>query len=194
MNIVLATNNKHKADEIIKIIGIEDYRIYLQNEMLEFPIEIEETGNTLEENAFIKAITLYNIIGMPTLADDTGLEIDILNGAPGVYSARYSGDNANDSENRAKILDEMKIQSVRTAQFRSVLCFHDGVRTLFAEGICKGEIISTERGLGGFGYDSIFLPQGESDTFAEMTPDAKNEISHRRKALNEMRIIFEKYR
>ncbi len=193
MKIVLATNNRHKAEEISSILDSSKYDLLLQNEAIGGIYEVEEIGNSLEENAYLKAIQIYNICQTPTIADDTGLEISALEGAPGVHSARYAGEHGNDKANREKVLDELKDNSNRAAQFRTVLCFHDGVRTLFGEGICKGQILHNEIGEGGFGYDSIFVAEGQTLSFAEMSPIAKNEISHRRLAINSLLEIFERY-
>jgi len=193
MKIVLATNNRHKVEEISNILDSSKYDLLLQNEAIGGMFEVEENGKSLEENAYLKAIQIYTICQTPTIADDTGLEISSLAGAPGVHSARYAGEHGNDKANREKVLDELKDNSNRAAQFRTVLCFHDGVRTLFGEGICKGQILKKEIGEGGFGYDSIFVAEGQNLSFAEMSPSAKNAISHRRLAINSLLEIFERY-
>lgn len=193
MNIVLATNNKHKAQEFLHIIDPAHFHLLLQKDVLKNDVKVEETGMTLEENAYLKAIHIYNLCQIPTVSDDTGLEIDTLGGAPGVYSARYAGEHGNDKANRDKVLHELNGVEERAARFRTVICFHDGVRTLFAEGVCHGQILQQEKGDHGFGYDSIFLPDGASESFAEMPHDQKNSMSHRKKALDALRQIFERY-
>lgn len=188
MKILIGTNNPHKVDEMRFVLRQKfgnEIEIVSPSSVPNFPKEIEETGLTLEENAFIKAMAIFSETGIPCVADDTGLEVNALHGAPGVFSARYSGENATYQSNREKLLIEMKgvPQNERTARFRTVICYCDSVRTLFAEGICEGEIIDEERGFGGFGYDSIFIPSGFDQTFAEIAPEIKNKISHRGKAL-----------
>ncbi len=196
MKILLATNNKHKIAEMKSILASafgEIVEVLLPSDILTEPLEVEETGITLEENAYLKAIALFAATGIPSIADDTGLEIEELGNLPGVNSARYAGGHGNDSLNRTKVLSELSGSSNRKAQFRTVICFHDGVRTLFAEGICSGEILEDERGTGGFGYDSIFKPTGNVLSFAEMSASEKNLISHRGRALQELGWLFEGY-
>ena len=196
MKIIIATNNKHKISEIQQIFNktfFDEIEFIAPSEILEHPLEVEETGVTLEENAFIKAIALFSATGIAALSDDTGLEIEALGNSPGVKSARYSGENATDAENRMKVLKELTGLSKRNAQFRTVICFYDGVRTIFSEGICKGEILMEERGERGFGYDSIFKPQGMHLSFAEMPIHEKNMISHRGLALKNMISLFQNY-
>lgn len=196
MKILLATNNKHKISEMKSILASafgETVEVLQPSDILTEPIEVEETGATLEENAYLKAIALYSATGIPAIADDTGLEIEELGNLPGVNSARYAGEHGNDPLNRAKVLSKLSESSKRNAQFRTVICFHDGVRTLFAEGICLGEILNEERGAGGFGYDSIFKPTGNTLSFAEMSATEKNLISHRGRALKELGWLFEGY-
>jgi len=141
----------------------------------------------------LKAIAIFSATGFSSLADDTGLEIDALGNSPGVKSARYAGEYASDSDNRNKVLKELYGKKNRNAQFKTVICFHDGVRTLFSEGTCKGQILLEERGSGGFGYDSLFKPEGCNLSFAEMDLDAKNKISHRGIALQNLMLLFRKY-
>lgn len=195
IKLVLATNNSHKAQEIKAILGEDTFTVYLLKEVTNVPIDVEESGATLEENAYIKAIAIFEHTLMPVIADDTGLEIEALDGgdAPGVLSARYAGEHGNDAANRSKVLQELEYCEHRSARFRTVLCYHDGIRTLFAEGICSGVILRAEKGDGGFGYDSIFQPNGHTKSFAEMSAGEKNDISHRRQALNALRDIFATY-
>ncbi|MBC8145759.1 MAG: RdgB/HAM1 family non-canonical purine NTP pyrophosphatase [bacterium] len=196
MKILLATGNPHKAAEIASILthfdGVDV--VTLREIERDIPEPIED-GLTLEENAYIKAREIHNATGLPTLADDTGLEVDALDGAPGVHSARYAGDDATYADNCAKLQRELgaKKSEPRTARFRTVMCFVDAHRTLFAEGSVEGEIIAKPKGDAGFGYDPLFVPHGATHTFAEMSADEKNAISHRGRALAQLRSILEPY-
>lgn len=182
MKIVLATHNKHKVEELTNIADGDIEFIPLPDD---FP-EIEEDGDTLEDNALLKARFVHLELRMPTLADDTGLEVEALGGAPGVVTARYAGENATYQDNCRKMLREMDGKQNRKAVFRTVLCYLDqnGLQHLF-EGKVEGEISTEERGSNGFGYDPVFIPTdgGNTLTFAEMTSDDKNKISHRGRAL-----------
>lgn len=196
MKVLLATNNKHKITEMQAILSTvfgDSLEILKPADIFDSPPDVDETGETLEENAYLKAIALFSATGIPAIADDTGLEIFALDNRPGVNSARYSGEHGNDAANRQKVLKELSVIPERDAQFRTVICFHDGVRTLFAEGVCKGEILSEEKGDKGFGYDSIFRPNGSNHSFAEMPSSDKNAISHRGKALRELVRVFNGY-
>lgn len=149
------------------------------------PTEPTEDGSTLEENAYIKAKELFVATGIPTIADDTGIEVDALDGAPGVRSARYAGDNASYDDNCHMLLDRLAgvPREERGAQFRTVVCYCDNLRTVMAEGVVKGVVVDTPRGALGFGYDPLFLPVGSDRTYAEMPLDEKNTASHRARAL-----------
>ena len=196
MKVLLATNNKHKISEmqaILTSIFGDGLEILSPNEVLDTPLDVEETGSTLEENAYLKSIALFSATCIPAIADDTGLEVSALGNQPSVKSARYSGEHGNDAANRQKVLTELSDSQNRKAQFRTVICFHDGVRTLFSEGICKGEILSEEKGDNGFGYDSIFRPDESNLSFAEMASTEKNSISHRGRALQELVHVFKGY-
>ncbi len=186
MKIALATNNKHKLEEIRAILdGCFEQLLSLSE--LGLDIEIEETGATLEENALIKAREIVRLTGMPALADDTGLMVDALGGAPGVYSARYAGEAHDDKSNRQLLLKNLENTPDRSAHFGTVIavCYPDG-SYLTAEGRVDGKIIFEERGEGGFGYDSLFYSEEIGKTFAEATPEEKNSISHRGRALRAM--------
>lgn len=186
MKIALATNNKHKLEEIRAILdGCFEQLLSLSE--LGLDIEIEETGATLEENALIKAREIVRLTGMPALADDTGLMVDALGGAPGVYSARYAGEAHDDKSNRQLLLKNLENATDRSAHFGTVIavCYPDG-SYLTAEGRVNGKIIFEERGEGGFGYDSLFYSEEIEKTFAEATPEEKNSISHRGRALRAM--------
>ena len=148
--------------------------------------DIAETADTLEENAMIKARTIFNLTGIATFADDTGLEIECLGGEPGVRSARYAGEAKNMHDNIEKVLRLMAGESNRKARFRTVIALIIDGREYSFEGIIGGTIISEKRGSSGFGYDPIFIPEGKSITFAEMTSEEKNLISHRSAALTKL--------
>lgn len=170
----------------IHIVGLE-----------EFPQigDIEETGTTLIENAFIKAKAVHRLTGMACIADDTGLEVDVLDGDPGVYSARYAGQNPTYKENCEKLLYSLKNfpDEKRIAKFRTVVAFVDGETEHYTEGIVKGTIINERRGLDGFGYDSIFMPDSVGLTYAQMDTIQKNSMSHRFKALKKMKTFLVPY-
>ena len=188
MQLLIGTNNKHKAREIQQILDIrmpELVQLQTPAEILGEEIDVEETGATLEENAFLKASKYFELTSIPCFADDTGLEIDALNGLPGVNSARFSGVHGNDKANRQKVLEMMVDvpQDNRKAKFRTVFCYVTKNEVKYFEGKCEGQIINEERGQNGFGYDSIFIPTGFTNTFAEMPSSQKNELSHRSKAL-----------
>lgn len=182
--LVLASRNQHKIEEMQAIL--EELGIELLS-ALDFPHlkEVEEDQPTLEGNALKKARYVHQQTGLPALSDDTGLEVDALNGAPGVYSARYAGKNASYQDNVQKLLNQMSGQKSRTARFRTVLSLVDETREFTFNGICEGEIIEEQRGDEGFGYDPIFRPNGFDRTFAEMDASTKNRISHRGKAVQQ---------
>jgi XTP/dITP diphosphohydrolase len=184
-DLLFATNNQHKLREIQEILG-SDFRILsLRDAYLD--IEIPETQETIEGNAAQKARFIYEKTGMNCFADDTGLEIDALDGRPGVYSARYAGEGCSFDDNVEKILKELGDTQNRKACFRCVICLiSDGVEYLF-EGRVDGVITLERRGSDGFGYDPVFLPDGHRQTFAEMPPYLKNGISHRGRAAEKMR-------
>lgn len=182
--IVLASQNKHKIEELretLAPLGIDLKSTY------DFPDleEVIEDRPTLEGNAIKKAKYVFGQTGLPALSDDTGLEVDALNGRPGVYSARYTGKDATYQDNVDKLLAEMseKPDDKRGAQFRTVAAFVTDEGTFTFEGVCRGKIIAEERGDGGFGYDPVFMPDGYDKTFAELSPEIKNGISHRGRAI-----------
>ena len=186
-DIVIAPHNPDKKKEILialRELGVNI--LFLDN----FPEigEIEETGSTLLENSLIKARTVSAITGKPAIADDTGLEVDALNGAPGIYSARYAGINVSYEDNVRKLLSEMSSTDMdsRTARFRTVVSFHSTNKELWTEGVIEGSITMGAIGTGGFGYDPVFKVEQTGKTFAEMTRREKNKISHRGVALEKM--------
>ena len=182
--LVVATNNAHKLEEIAAILGDEMELLSLKD--INCHADIPETADTLEGNARQKAMYIYENYGMDCFADDTGLEVDALNGAPGVFSARYAGDGHDSEANMQKLLKELKGNEIRKAQFRTAICLiMEGKEYLF-EGIVKGEIIEEKRGGAGFGYDPIFVPEGYEQTFAELGNDIKNTISHRARAVEKL--------
>ena len=192
--LVLATHNIHKQIEMKFILSRLDVTVIGLDQFTEIK-SIEETGTTLIENALIKARTVHEITGLPSLADDTGLEVDALNGAPGVYSARFAGENATFEDNVNKMLVALKgiPYDKRRARFRTVLAFVDSNSELSEDGVIEGRIINKARGKYGFGYDPIFEPESHDITFAEMTSEEKNRISHRARALEKMKKILKTY-
>ena len=191
MKIVVATHNRDKCREILS--ECSGYAVTLAT-LIEFPDigEIEETGITLEENAILKAKTVHSLTQLPAIADDTGLEVDALNGAPGVYTARFAGENCTYMDNMNKMLNVMKNvkNKDRGAIFKTVIAFVDSNKELFSEGEVKGIISPEIKGLGGFGYDPIFYVVEEGKTFAEMTLEMKNNISHRGRAVKGLKSIL----
>jgi len=185
--IVIATHNPDKKKEIMIVLRELGVNILFLDNFPEIG-EIEETGSTLLENSLIKARTVSAITGIPAIADDTGLEVDALNGAPGIYSARYAGINVSYEDNVRKLLSEMSSIEMgsRTARFRTVVSFHSSKKELWAEGVIEGSITMNPSGKGGFGYDPIFRVKKTGKTFAEMTREEKNKISHRGVALEKM--------
>ncbi len=183
--LVFATNNAHKLDEIRAILGDKIEVLSLKD--INCDADIPETADTLEGNAALKAEYIYKNYGLDCFADDTGLEVEALGGAPGVYSARYAGGDGHDSEaNMRKLLKELDGEQNRKAQFRTAICLiEQGEEHLF-EGIVKGSIIEQKRGASGFGYDPVFMPEGYEETFAEMGNAEKNKISHRARAVEKL--------
>ena len=185
MKIVFATNNQHKLSEIRQILGDRVEVLSLKD--INCDVDIPETGTTLEANALQKAQYIYDHYQMNVFADDTGLEVDALNGAPGVYSARYAGGEGHDSEaNMAKLLHELGENNNRKARFRTVIALIIQGQVHEFEGIVNGEIIRERRGGEGFGYDPIFQPEGYDKTFAELGVEVKNQISHRARATQKL--------
>ena len=181
--LVIATGNEGKKREIKEVLKDLSLNVLSTKDFDNIPL-IDEDQPTLEGNAEKKARVIHNLLGISALADDTGLEVNALDGRPGVYSARYAGLDANPDANRALLLKELSNQSDRSARFRTVIAYIDKGQLFLFEGICNGHITKSEHGTGGFGYDSIFMPEGSESTFAEMTTEEKNAISHRGKALD----------
>ena len=184
MKIIFATGNENKLKELrsvlpdgMELLGLRDVGIH---------DEIPEDHDTLEENAIQKAQYVLDRTGLTCFADDTGLEVDALNGAPGVYSARYAGEQKNAAANMAKVLEEMAGQTNRSARFRTVIALLGKNIEMTFEGVVEGEILSEPQGTEGFGYDPIFKPDGEERSFAEMPLATKNTMSHRARAFRKL--------
>lgn len=188
--IVFATNNKNKLREIREIMS--DLYEVLSLDDIGCHEEIVEDADTIEGNAKIKADFVTNKYHVDCFADDTGLEVEALNGAPGVYSARYAGEHCSYQDNVNKMLNAMKGKTNRKAAFRTVIALNFDGKSYTFEGRCDGQIIETQRGTDGFGYDPIFMPNGFSQTFAEMSHEEKNAISHRGRATQKL-IDFLRY-
>jgi len=187
MKLLIATRNKHKLREIREIFSIPALEIVSALDYPQIP-DVEEDGDTFEANAVKKATTLAKATGLWALADDSGLEVDALGGAPGVYSARYAGEPVNYEANNRKLLGELQGVPSRRARFRCTIALAtpDG-KARVVDGRCEGRILDAPRGSNGFGYDPVFVPDGYEQTFAEMDSDLKNRISHRARALDAAR-------
>jgi len=187
MKLIFATNNRNKVEEIraalphtISIQSLSEAGIH---------IDIPEPHATLEENALEKAKTIYELTGSSCFSEDTGLEVFALNNEPGVKSARYAGEEANSETNIEKLLSRLKGKTDLRARFRTVICLVLNGAEHYFEGVCNGRVLEERRGKGGFGYDPVFVPDGEKRSFAEMTIDEKNAFSHRKKALDKL-VVF----
>ena len=181
MKIVFATNNKHKLSEVRAVLG-EGYELVTLAEV-GITEDIPETGDTLDENASQKAHYVYERTGLDCFADDTGLEVEALNGAPGVRSARYAGEGHDFAANNRKLLAALEGCTNRRARFRTVISLIQGGVERQVEGSVEGHLTESESGCEGFGYDPLFIPEGHTCTFAEMSAEAKNAISHRGRAV-----------
>lgn len=184
MKILIATNNRHKVKEINEILKSDKFELLTLSD-LNISIEVDEDKDTLEGNALKKAEEMFKAAGIPTIADDTGLFVEALNGEPGVFSSRYAGENATYDDNCVKLLNSMKDieEDKRSAYFRTVVCFYESENNYYLfDGICNGKIDTVKRGEKGFGYDPLFIPDGFNKTYAEMSEQEKNSISHRGKA------------
>ena len=184
MKLVFATNNLHKLKEVqemlsnaIEVLSLKDIGCFE---------DIEETESTLEGNAKLKADYITEKYGFDCFADDTGLEVEALDGNPGVYSARYAGEHGNAEKNMEKLLNELQNKSSRKAKFRTIIALNLKNKQYLFEGICDGEILNEKTGVKGFGYDPIFKPKNASSSFAEMNSEEKNIISHRGIAIQEL--------
>lgn len=184
MKLIFATNNQHKVDEIRSVVGNEFEILTLKEAGID--IDIPEPHDTLKANASEKSKTIYKLTGINCFSEDTGLEVKVLNGEPGVKSARYAGNERAFDKNIEKLLQKLQGQNDRSARFRTMISLIiDGKETLF-EGVCEGKIITEKKGTMGFGYDPVFVPDGSPKTFAEMDLHEKNLYSHRRKAVEKL--------
>lgn len=189
--LLLATNNPGKLHELIPLLG--DLPLHIVTpQALGLHLDVEETGTTYTENACLKAAGFAQASGLLTLADDSGLEVDALNGAPGVYSARYAGTAASDADRRAKLMDVLRqVPAPRQARFRCVVAIaQPGGAIECFEGVCEGEIILEERGANGFGYDPVFYIPDHGCTMAELPAAVKNQMSHRARAIQAARLFL----
>lgn len=184
MDLIFATNNKHKANEIKSVVPSFINIITLNDAGID--IDIPEPYLTLEENAAEKGRTISTLTGKNCFGEDTGLEVIALNDEPGVFSARYAGDDRSSEKNVAKLLNKLEPYKDRTAQFRTVIFLILNKKEYFFEGICTGMISFQPKGDQGFGYDPVFIPDGGSKTFAQMTMEEKNQYSHRKKAMDKL--------
>jgi len=199
VKLIIATQNIHKLEEIRTILGNIIWELTPLSE-LDSDFEVNEDGKTFEENARKKAVSVMEKFGYITLGEDTGLEIDVLNGQPGIYSARYAGQKATYEQNRIKLLNALKNVPIlkRTARFRCICAlafpksFNKTIKVF--EGICEGHITVNASGTSGFGYDPIFIPKSYNKTFAELLPEEKNKISHRGKVLHKVKLFLETLR
>lgn len=190
MKLVFATHNPNKFKEVKALLPAFIDLLSLSD--IDCHEEILETAETIAGNALLKASYIKKNYDLDCFADDTGLEVDVLNGEPGVFSARYAGPEKDDKANVNKILNELKNTSDRKAQFKTVIALAIGNRQKTFTGICKGEILKARKGAGGFGYDPIFKPEGFAQSFAEMPISKKGEISHRGKALEKLNAYLRK--
>ena len=187
-NLIMATHNLNKVEEARSILTDKSL---LSLSDISYTDEIVESGDTLFENALIKVKAIFKSTGSACIADDTGLEVHALSGDPGVYSARYAGENATSEENISKLLSELNGVADRSATFRTILAYmNDFGQFRFFEGSIDGHITEKPAGDNGFGYDPVFIPEGYDKTFAELPQLIKNEISHRRKAFEEFQLFF----
>ena len=184
MELVLASNNAHKIDEIRQILPAHIKVLSLKD--VGFTQDIAETGKTFDANAEIKANAIFEQVQLPVFADDSGLEVTALNKAPGVKSARYAGEPVDAEKNIDLLLKNLEGKTNRKARFVTVICLKLPQKSFFFEGEVWGQITIERRGQGGFGYDAVFMPDGYQQTFAEMSADAKNQISHRKQALEKL--------
>lgn len=193
MKLVLASQNEKKLKEMNDILAQLGIEVCLQSQ-LGLCVDVEETGDTFEANSLLKAQAVMEATGMPAIADDSGLCVDALGGAPGVYSARYGGPGLDDVGRYRLLLENLRGQSPRTARFVSVItCCFPGGDVITARGECEGTIAYAPQGEGGFGYDPVFFVPQKKKTFAQLSPEEKNEISHRGQALTLFRQKLEAY-
>lgn len=183
-NLIFATNNQNKVQEVRAVLG-ELFNIITLKEA-GIDIDIPEPHDTLEANATEKSKTIFNITKQNCFSEDTGLEVEALNGEPGVKSARYAGEDRSFDDNIDKLLSKLQPFENNSARFRTVISLILDGKEYFFEGICQGKIISERRGTNGFGYDPVFVPDGSDKTFAEMDMEGKNKFSHRKRAMEKL--------
>lgn len=188
--LIFATNNQHKVDEIRSVIGDKLNIITMREAGID--IDIPEPHATIEANATEKSTTIHKLTGSNTFSEDTGLETEVLNGEPGVKSARYAGDAKNFQANIDKLLSKLEGKENRNARFKTVISLIWNNKEYLFEGVCDGQIIKDQKGNEGFGYDPVFMPNGSSKTFAEMSMEEKNLYSHRRKATDQLIAFLQK--
>lgn len=188
--LAFSTNNEHKLEEVRAKLG-KYYQIISLKDLGD-DTDVPETGDTLEENAMIKADYLWNTYQVNCFADDTGLEVEALDNAPGVYSARYAGEHKSSEDNVAKLLKELEGKENRRARFRTVIALIMGGKRYLFEGKIEGTITTSPKGTSGFGYDPVFQADGYDKTFAELTLEDKNNISHRAKAVEQLVLFLRK--
>lgn len=186
--LIFATNNQHKVNEVRSVLGKSFNIITLKEAGID--IDIPEPHDTLEANATEKSKTIFTLTKKNCFSEDTGLEVETLNGEPGVKSARYAGENRSFDENIEKLLTNLSTAENKTARFRTVISLILEGKEYFFEGICPGKIINERRGNSGFGYDPVFMPDGSEKTFAEMEMEEKNKFSHRKKAMEKLIHFF----
>ena len=184
MKLVFATNNKHKLQEVRDIVGDRVEVLSLAD--IDCHDDIPETADTLQGNALIKARHIYEKYGLDCFADDTGLEVEAIDGAPGVYSARYAGEECDSEANMRKLLENLTGKTNRNAQFRTVIALIINGEEMLFNGIVKGTIATEKKGDSGFGYDPVFVPEGYSESFAQMSSETKNSMSHRFRATRQL--------
>ncbi|GAB4291068.1 MAG: XTP/dITP diphosphatase [Ignavibacteriaceae bacterium] len=190
MKILIATGNRGKFNEIKSILASPELDLVSFYE-LDNTLRIEETGESFRENALIKARKAFEMFGIPAVGDDSGLMVEQLDGAPGIYSARYAGINATDEDNNKKLITELsKFPKPHKAKYFCSAVYYDGKNYKFAEGELIGELTDKPRGSNGFGYDPYFIPEGYNKTVAELDPDEKNRISHRYKAFSKLKELI----
>jgi XTP/dITP diphosphohydrolase len=190
--LIFATNNEHKVKEIRSVIGPSFHIITLREAGID--IDIPEPHDTLEANATEKSQTIHRMTGQDCFSEDTGLEVDALNGEPGVKSARYAGDGRDFQQNIDKLLGKLGNNPNRKARFRTVISLILQGREYFFEGICEGNILEEQQGSKGFGYDPVFVPDGAEKSFAEMSMEEKNKYSHRQKAVSQLIDFLNKHK
>lgn len=183
-NLIFATNNQNKVDEVRAVLGKKFNILPLKEAGID--IDIPEPHDTLEENASEKSKTIFNLTGRNCFSEDTGLEVQALDGGPGVKSARYAGENRSFDANIEKLLNNLKEADNKAACFRTVISLILDGKEYYFEGICNGRIIAEKKGNMGFGYDPVFIPDGSELTFAEMNMEEKNKYSHRKKAMEKL--------